>query len=84
MDEEREKMIRSTVRAFNNDHTYMRKLFIEDMSSRSREKPLECTNVELPVIDNVVVLQPTLSQPEHAFTDCCIPVEIGMATCLAI
>ena len=84
VDEEREKMIRSTVRAFNNDHTYTRKSFIEDTSSQSREEPLECTSVELPIIDNIVVLQPTLSQPEHAFTDCCIPVETGMATCLAI
>ena len=84
MDEERENMIHSTIRAFNNDYTYMRKLFIEDTSSRSREEPLECMSVELPVIDNVVVLQPTLSQPEHAFTDCCIPVEIGMETWLAI
>ena len=84
VNEKREKMIRSTVRAFNNDHTYMRKLFTEDTSSRSREKPLQCMSVELLVIDDVVVLEPTLSQPEHAFTDCCIPVEIGMATCLAV
>ena len=36
----------------------------------------------LPVIGVLVVLEPTLSQPEHAITDCCIPVEIDMATCL--
>ena len=81
MDEEREKMIRS----FNNDHTYTKIInFIEDTSSQSREEPLQCMSVELLIIDDVVVLQPTLSQPEHAFTDCYIPVEIGMATCLAI
>lgn len=76
VDEEEEEMIRLTIRAFNNDHTYTR----QPLENTSKEEPLQCTSVELPVIDNVAILQPTLSQPEHAAKDCFIPVEIGMAS----
>ena len=38
-----------------------------------------CRSVDLQAVDNVVVVwHSTLSQPEHATIDCCIPVEIGM------
>ena len=73
-----EELIRCTVRGFDNDHTYARQLLTED-TQREEPPTLQCRIVDLPAVDDaVVVLQPTLSQPEHAGKDCCIPAEIGM------
>ena len=79
-----EELICCTVRAFDNDHTYARQPPTED-TQREEPPTLHCRSVDLQAVDDaVVVLHPTLSQPEHATKDCCIPAEIGMVILMLV